>query len=137
MPGETARGTPAEPPRDVPQLIAARLRQSAAAVRSAPRPLAPAEAVEAQLAAEAAVLARAGALTSVPVGSHRRHTGAAVNELKRTLRRLLYPLLDMQTEVNAANARLAEFTLRQLAAQAERIEQLERRVEDLTAERGP
>jgi hypothetical protein len=137
MAGETARGAPADPPGDASRLIVARLRQSAAAARPSPRPLAPPEAFEAQLAADGAVLARAGTLTSAPIGSHRRHTGAAINELKRAIRRLLYPLLDMQTDVNAANARLADLTLRQLAAQAERIEQLERRLDDLAPERGP
>jgi hypothetical protein len=55
--------------------------------------------------------------------------------LKRTVRRLLFPVLDVQTSVNGANARVVTFLLRQLAAQARSIEELERQVAELRAER--
>lgn len=118
-----------------PQLVAARLRQSATA---APRldHVSPFS-VEEWLSGDAGHLHRAGDLTAVPVISHRPLGGRVVVPLKRTVRRLLFPLLDVQTGVNAANARVVTFLLRQLAAQARTIAELEQQVAQLRAERDP
>ncbi|GEM_PF-2892698 len=84
---------------------------------------------------DAGHLHRAGDLTNVPISSHRHLGGRIVVVVKRTLRRLLFPLLDVQTSVNAANARVVTFMLQQLAAQARHVEELERQVAELRAER--
>jgi hypothetical protein len=84
---------------------------------------------------DAGHLHRAADLASVPISSHRRLGGPLVVPLKRLVRRLLFPLLDVQTSVNGANARVITFVLAQLAAQARSIEELERQVAELLAER--
>lgn len=80
-------------------------------------------------------LQRAYDLTSVPIHSHRRVAGPPIVALKRLLRRLLLPVLAAQSGVNGANARSVMFLLRQLAAQERAIEQLQRDVAQLQAER--
>jgi len=120
---------------DRQRLIASRLRQTATA--AAPthfEPMAPID-VASWLSGDAGHLHRAADLTSVPISSHRGGSGRVVVALKRTARRLLFPLLDVQTSVNWANARVVTFLLRQAAAQARTIEELERQVADLRAER--
>ena len=74
-------------------------------------------------------------LVHLPISSHRAGTGPALVALKRTLRRLLHPLPEAQSGVNAANARVVTFLLRQLAAQARAIEALETELAELRAER--
>jgi hypothetical protein len=122
---------------DTASLIVARVRQSAAAVQRPRRPVEAPAAIERRLEGDVALLARTADLKTAPIRSHRHGAAPAVVAVKRNLRRLLYPLLDLQSETNAANARLADFTLRQLAAQAERLEQLERQLAELAAEREP
>jgi SAM-dependent methyltransferase len=73
-------------------------------------------------------LHRAFDLTSLPIVSHRRLWGRIVVALKRRVRRLLFPVLEVQTSVNAANARVASFLLEQLAAQSRSIAELDRRL---------
>ena len=73
-------------------------------------------------------LHRAFDLGSVEIASHRRVWGRLVVALKRSARRLLFPLLDVQTSLNAANARVASFLLEQLGAQSRSIAELERRL---------
>jgi len=91
--------------------------------------------VERWLAGDAGHLHRAFDLTRVPLDSHRRHGGRVVIALKRSIRRLLFPLLDVQTSVNGANARVVTYLLRQLAAQGRSIEELEHEVAELRSER--
>lgn len=90
--------------------------------------------VEQWLSGDAGHLHRAGDLTAVAIASHRRLGGRVVVALKRVVRRLLFPLLDIQTGVNAANARVVTFLLQQLAAQASSIEELEQQLAELRAE---
>jgi hypothetical protein len=119
--------------RSAPQrLSAARAPQTVTAHFEPMSPLT----VEEWLNGDAGHLHRACDLTTVAITSHRRLGGRIVIPLKRTVRRLLFPLLDVQTSVNAANARVVTFLLRQVAAQAQSIEELERQVANLRAERG-
>lgn len=87
------------------------------------------------LRGDAGHLHRAGDLTTVEISSHRRLGGRVVIPLKRIVRRLLFPLLDVQSSVNGANARVVTFLLRQLAAQAQTVAELERQVAELRGER--
>jgi hypothetical protein len=138
MAGERVDGVRVAPASDgspPPQLIAARLRQSAAAASPPHFEHMSPFSVEEWLDGDAGHLHRAGDLTAVPVVSHRRLGGRVVVPLKRTIRRLLFPLLDIQTGVNAANARVVTFLLRQLSAQARSIEELEQQLAELRAER--
>ena len=117
------------------RLIAARLRQtSSAAAPTHFEPLPPLR-VEDWMRGDAGHLHRAFDLTLLPVVSRRRVTGRAVVSLKRAVRRLLFPLLEVQSSLNGANARLVTAVLQQLAAQGRRIDELERRIEELGAER--
>ena len=72
-------------------------------------------------------------LTASAVGSRRRFGGRVVVALKRGIRRLLHPLLEVQTSLNAANAHVVGFLLERLAAQSRSIEALERRLADAPA----
>jgi hypothetical protein len=132
MAGELAHGdAPAPAPEHAPALapedgfsarrIAARLRQTASAVAGSP-------AAERRPVGDLDHLHRAFDLTAVPIASQRRVGGSLVVALKRSLRRLLFPLLDVQTSVNGANARVVSFLLAELEAQERRIEELERRI---------
>src|SRR5579862_2867835 len=112
------------------RLIAARLRQGATERPSSSAPFS----VERWLAGDAGHIARAGDLAHVPISSHRRLAGRPVVALKRAVRRLLYPLIDVQSGVNAATARVVAFLLEQTAAQALAIEELERQLAELRAE---
>jgi hypothetical protein len=80
-------------------------------------------------------LHRAGDLSVVPIASHRRIAGPGVRWAKRTTRRLLFPLIDIQAGWNGASARVATFLMSQLAEQAERIDELERQAEAQRAQR--
>jgi hypothetical protein len=51
--------------------------------------------------------------------------------------RLLHPLPETQSTLNAANARVTSFLLRQMAAQARSIESLEQQLEELQKELHP
>jgi hypothetical protein len=136
MPGEgvdAARG--ADAADAVAARVAGRLRDAAAEVAPPPTEPLSAYAVERWLDGDAGHLHRAADLRTVPIASHRALAGRAVVAAKRATRRLLYPLLDVQSGVNAANARVVTFLLRQLAAQAERIDELQREVAELRAER--
>jgi hypothetical protein len=135
MAGERVNVAPASERSAQPQLIAARLRQTAAVASPAHLEHASPFDVEEWLAGDAGHLHRARDLTTLPIASHRRLGGRVVVPLKRTVRRLLFPVLDVQTSVNGANARVVTFLLRQLAAQARSIEELERQVAELRAER--
>jgi len=118
------------------RLIEARLRQTSSA--AAPTHFAPLPPLreEEWMRGDVGHLHRAFDLTLVPVVSGRRVTGRAVVSLKRSVRRLLFPLLDVQSSLNGANARVVTAVLQQLAAQGRRIEELERRIEEPGAERG-
>jgi hypothetical protein len=122
---------------DRERLIASRLRQTASA--AAPTHLAsvPPIDVDVWLAGDLGHLHRAYDLAHVRVSSHRRITGRAVVALKRTMRRLLFPLIDIQSGVNGANARVVTMLLQHAAAQARAIGELEREVAELRAEREP
>lgn len=76
-------------------------------------------------------LHRAFDLTALPTGSRRRIGGRLVVALKRATRRLLFPVLDVQTSVNAANARAVTFLLEQAAAHASGVEELTRQLAEL------
>ncbi len=138
MPGERVDGTRhvrAERSPSPDRLIAQRLREAAAMVAPPPaEPLSP-YAVQRWLDGDAGHLHRVGDLRTAPIISHRRVTGRAIVTAKRAARRLLYPLIDVQSGINAANARVITFLLVQLAAQSRCIDELERRVAQLQAER--
>jgi hypothetical protein len=89
--------------------------------------------VEQWLSGDAGHLHRVFDLTTIPTTSDRRHGARIVVALKRVTRRLLFPVLDVQTSLNGANARTVTFLLRQLAAQARSIEALEQEVVSLRA----
>src|SRR5579863_4002429 len=105
--GAEAARAAADAARDE-RAIARRLREVVAA--SEPT-LATRHAIERWLDGDAGHLHRAGDLRAAPLASHRGLLGRPVIALKRTLRRLLYPLLDIQSDVNAANARVVTFLL--------------------------
>jgi len=140
MAGERADGAAdaIAPGRDAGAgLIAQRLRETAATAAPPPaEPLSP-HAVTAWLEGDAGHLHRAGDLAAVPIASHRRLLGRPVVAAKRTVRRLLFPLIDIQSGVNAANARAITFLLTALGAQARSIDELQREVAQLRAEREP
>jgi hypothetical protein len=101
-----------------------------AAATAALEPLS-AAAVDRWMAGDAGHLHRAHDLTRVPLATPRRlgrRTGAA---LRRNVRRLLFPLLEAQTSLNAANARVVTFLLRHLAAQSRSVAELERKLAEL------
>jgi hypothetical protein len=125
-------GAPADPQR----LIAARLREVAAATSPLFEALTP-ERVSEWENGDIGRIAAGADLVRLPISSHRQRSGPAVVALKRTLRRLLHPLPETQSSVNAANARVATFLLGQLAAQARAIEQLESELAELRAQRQP
>src|SRR5579871_3298791 len=78
------------------QLIAGRLRQAASLAPDREREAVVGFSVESWLEGDAGHLHRAADLRTVPIRSHRRLTGWLVVRLKRTTRRLLFPLLDVQ-----------------------------------------
>lgn len=115
-------------------LIATRLRQTA---RSVPSPLEarlPSFALEHAVAGDAGHLHRAHDLRHLSIESNRRVAGPVTVRIKRTLQRMLHPLPEVQTTLNAANARVTTFLLRQMVAQARSIESLEQQVEELREE---
>jgi hypothetical protein len=116
-------------------MVAQRLRDAAVAVATPPAQPAGAQTIQRWLDGDAGHLHRAADLRTAPVSSHRPLAGNAVVAAKRAARRLLYPLIDLQSGINAANARVVTFLLEQLAAQAGRIEELQREVTELRAER--
>jgi hypothetical protein len=136
MAGERVQGvrTASVEESGAPQrLIAARLRQTAsAAAPSHFEPMTPFS-VEQWLTGDAGHLHRAFDLTTIPTTSDRRHGARIVVALKRAIRRLVFPVLDVQSSLNGANARTVTFLLRQLAAQARSIEALEQQVAELRA----
>jgi hypothetical protein len=132
---QDVRSTSAEESGASQRPIASRLRQTAsAAAPSHFEPMTPIS-VEQWLHGDAGHLHRAFDLTSIPVTSDRRLGARIVVRLKRTVRRLLFPVLDVQTSLNGANARTATFLLRQLAAQQRTISELEQQLAELRAER--
>jgi hypothetical protein len=80
---------------------------------------------------DAGHLHRAHNVRDLPIRSDRRLMGPLITVARRTLLRLIYPLLDVQTTWNAANARVVTILLRQVAANAQRIELLEQEVAEL------
>jgi len=90
-------------------------------------PLSPAE-LAAWLDGDAGHLHRAFDLTAVGVSARPRFGRRGVLALKRAVRRLLFPLLDVQSSLNAANARVVCFLLAQAAAQSRELERLERQL---------
>ncbi len=126
--------TQANPADGSSGLIATRLRQTA---RSVPPPVEarlPSFALEHAIAGDAGHLHRAHDLRSLSIESNRRVAGPVTVKVKRTLQRMLHPLPEVQTTLNAANARVTTFLLRQMAAQARSIESLEQQVEQLREE---
>jgi hypothetical protein len=79
-------------------------------------------------------LHRAYDLTSVPISASRRR-GRVASMPERVLRRLLLPVLEAQSSLNGANARVATFLLHRVAAQGQAIEALEQQVGELQRER--
>ncbi len=135
MHGERADGVRA--PSDVAagvtrQLIVARLLDAAADVprQNTAELMLPFD-VERWLEGDVGHLHRAADLTAVPIASHRPLARRAVVTVKRTARRLLFPILDVQSGMNAANARVVTFLLEHVAAQARCIEELQRQVKEL------
>jgi hypothetical protein len=122
---------------DAQRLIAERLREGAAAA-PAPRfaALAPARVAEWE-DGDIAVVERGSDLVHLPISSHRSGSGPAVVALKRWLRRLLHPLPQAQSEVNAATARVLHFLLLQLAEQGRAIERFEAELAESRRERQP
>jgi hypothetical protein len=118
-------------------LIATRLRQTARSVSPPVEARLPSFALEHAVAGDAGHLHRAHDLRDLSIESNRRVTGILTVGVRRTLQRLLHPLPEVQTSVNAANARVTTFLLRQLAAQARSIESLERQVEEIQKELHP
>ena len=121
-----------------PSLIAERLREMVAA--QAPPPeleLLTPYAVQRWLEGDAGHLARAADLRRAPLASHRRLLGRPVLAAKRALRRLAHPLIDVQSDLNSANARVIAFLLEQLAVQARCIEELRDELAERREERAP
>jgi len=114
-------------------LVARRLRETAAALAPPPGELLSPAAVELWMAGDAGHLHRAADLRTVPIASHRGFAARPIVALKRTVRRLLHPLIDIQSGVNGANARVCTFLLEQPRA----IDELQRQVAALLAEREP
>ena len=138
MPGEGVEGVRAAPAGASPEeLIAQRLRLPAVLADHPRRELASPSSVQQWLEGDAGRLHEDANLRALPIASHRRMAGSSVVALKRMLRRLLYPLVDVQSDLNAANARIVTFLLEQLAAHAERIAELQREVAELRADREP
>jgi hypothetical protein len=141
MPGERVEGAGAVPVEDAERaqrLAAQRLREAVAASAPGPRDeLMTRYDLERWRRGDAGHLQRAADLRAAPLASHRGLLGRPVVALKRTLRRLLHPLLDIQSDLNAADARVVAYLLEQLAAQAEAIDELAREVAELRAEREP
>jgi hypothetical protein len=127
------RGAPAPPivarPAQPIGAPAAQTADTAPSLQAAP----PAT-IEQQINADAGHLHRTFDLTSVAITSQRRFGGRPAIALKRAVRRLLFPLLDVQTSLNGANARVTSFLLQRLAAQSRSVEELERQLAEL---RGP
>ena len=140
MPGERVEGAAAARVEDAERaerLAAQRLRETVAASVPGPRDeLMTRYDLERWRQGDAGHLLRAADLRAAPLASHRGLLGRPVLALKRTLRRLLYPLLDIQSDLNAADARVVAYLLEQLAAQAEAIDELAREVAELRMERG-
>jgi hypothetical protein len=104
-PVENAGATSDWDSSDSRRLIAARLRHETSGVGWSTRTTSlPPFSLNDWLDGDAGHLHRAGDLTGVPITWHRRLGGRVVVALKRTLRRLLFPLLDVQTSLNGANA---------------------------------
>ena len=77
-----------------------------------------------QAAADIAFLESAHDVYHADVASPRRLFGAFAEVAKRTVRRLLAPVLGRQVDLNAANARIARHTAEEIAALADRQEEL-------------
>ena len=138
MPGERVEGADAaavEGAACVERLAAHRMREAVGA--SAPPPherLMTRHDLERWQHGDAGHLQRAADLRSAPIASHRGPLGRPVVVVKRTLRRLLHPLPDQQSGVNAANARVVAYLLEQLVAHAEAIDELAVEIDELAVE---
>jgi hypothetical protein len=128
--------TAASPPKPDPRLrlIEARLRQTARGVSPPATARLPSFVLDNLMRGDAGHLHRAHDLRQQPIESNRRLIGPLMVRLKRTLLRLLHPLPEVQSDWNAANARMVTFLLRQVSAQARSIETLERQVAELYRE---
>jgi hypothetical protein len=118
-----------ESPAGDAELIAGRLRQTAALGRPpthlvAPEPLD----VEHWMDGDVGHLHRAFDLTQLQLRG-----GGAIDA---TLRRLLAPVLEAQTSLNGAAARVVSALLDHVAAQELRLERLEREISELRARCG-
>jgi hypothetical protein len=91
--------------------------------------------IEKWLAGDVGHLHRSYELTTVEPLAARHPRDRTVLALRRAIRRLLYPVLEVQTSVNGANARVSTFLLQQIAAQQQAIEELEAQVARLRRER--
>lgn len=129
---ETASTDTSTPLASRTSLIEARLRRGAAEVLPSADTLVPALVFDELMEGDAGHLHRAHNISDLPIESHRRLTGPVVASIKRMLVRLLYPLPEVQTTWNAANARVVTLLLRQVASQARRIDMLEHQVSDLS-----
>jgi hypothetical protein len=86
------------------------------------------------MAGDAGHLHRAHNLATLPIESHRRLSGPFTVATKRTLRRLLHPLLEEQSTWNGASARVTTLLLHELVAQSRSIETLEAELRQLREE---
>jgi len=128
MPGERVEGAE--------RLAAQRLREAVAATEPPPSErLITRYDVERWRQGDAGHLQRAADLRAAPIASHRGPAGPPVVAVKRMLRRLLHPLPEQQSGVNAANARVVAYLLEQLVAQAEAIDELAAEIAELRAQR--
>jgi hypothetical protein len=123
-------GRAASAPKELP---GARPASSPAASAATSRPPAAPPTFERQIESDAGHLHRAYDLTAVAITSQRRLGGRQVIALKRATRRLLFPLLEVQSSLNGANARVTTFLLQRLAAQSRSVEELERELAQLRA----
>jgi hypothetical protein len=93
--------------------------------------------VDQWMAGDAGHLHRAHDLTRVPLATPRRLGRHAAAALRRNVGRRLFPLLEVQTSLNGANARVVTFLLRHLAAQSRSVAELERRLAELRQASAP
>ena len=129
MPGERVEGAE--------RLAAQRLREAVAAATPPPNErLITRHDLERWQHGDAGHLQRAADLRAAPIASPRGPLGRPVVAVKRMLRRLLHPLPEQQSGLNAANARVVAYLLEQLVAQAEAIDELAREVAELRARDG-
>jgi hypothetical protein len=117
-------------------MIAGRLRQAANEARPRHDVRLAWLSLEQLMAGDAGHLHRAHNLAALPIESHRRLSGPITVAMKRTLRRLLHPLVEEQSTWNGASARVTTLLLHELIAQSRSIESLEAEMKQLREDLG-